>query len=641
MTQTEQESAARAPTSVGWAGFVSAVSGSRITLCALALIAVQVCLNSYVVSNAFFQLDDFAIGGLVAHPLSLSMLFQNYGGHLFPGGFLLAWFAVHADGYDWGLWAGPLVILQGLAGLAMLRALRTLFGNRMLVLIPLAVFLFTPTTMADLTWWGIGIQSVPIQLAIAMAIDQHVRYIRGGRLRNAVFAFAWVLFGLAFYEKSAAIPFLLFALTSAFLVPGSWGQAALTTLRKHWPAWAMYLAAFIAEVVIYTSAVQSSQVRVPLASNVVSFTWDLLWHNFVPAAMGGPWHWIPVASAPKAYQLYLLEAPPELLMLLSWLVAALVVIASLWYRARAWRAWIILLGWLLIVDTAPVVLGRVAIWGPQIFNYAQYVSDAAPVLAVCLGIAYLPLLGEERPYRAIRPRALTQALVIGTVCAVFLAGAVWSDAAYRDGLQPAATRSYVATASQAFSHVPADTVIYPGDVPGPIASSYFLLQLAEEQNALRPLLIQVPGQHFTWTSSPTGRIPSFMIMNAQGQLVPAAIQGLNSFPHGTTLSDCTLRPAGMLLKIDGDVWSYPFVMEIGYFANKPVTLAVSFGGHQYRLTLPASSLAYGYLPVVGPGSTVMITPLTPDPQICIGNITIGNVVPSLTGTPVPLKPVAG
>ena len=81
--------ATRAPTSVGWAGFVSAVSGSRITLCALALIAVQVCLNSYVVSNAFFQLDDFAIGGLVAHPLSLSMLFQNYGGHLQPGGFLI------------------------------------------------------------------------------------------------------------------------------------------------------------------------------------------------------------------------------------------------------------------------------------------------------------------------------------------------------------------------------------------------------------------------------------------------------------------------------------------------------------------------------------------------------------------------
>jgi hypothetical protein len=641
VVQTDQETPTQATADSGWASFLAAVFARRLTLCALALVAAQVGLNTYVVSNGFFQLDDFAIGGLVAHPLSLGMLFQNYGGHLLPGGFLLAWFAVHADGYDWGLWAGPLVILQGLAGLAMLRALRTLFGNRMLLLIPLALFLFTPMAMPDLTWWSVGIQSVPIQLALAMAVDQHVRYIRTDRIRNAVFAFAWVLFGLAFYEKSAAIPFLLFALTSAFLVPGSWGQAARTTLRKHWPAWAMYLVAFIAEVAIYAGGLSTSQVRVPLASNALSFTWDLVWHNFVPSALGGPWQWTPVLSAPKAYQLYLLDAAPALLMYLSWAVAVLVVIASLWYRAHAWRAWLILLGWLLIVDSAPVVFGRVALWGPQIYTYAQYVSDAAPVLAICLTIAFLPLLGEERPYRAVRPRAWTQVLVLGTVCAVFLTGAVWSATAYRDGLHPAATRSYVATASQAFSHVPADTVIYPGDVPAPIATSYFLLQLAEEQNALRPLVNQVPGQHFTWTSAPTGRVPSFMIMNAQGQLVPATIQGLNSYPHGSSLADCLLRPAGMRLKIDGDVWSFPFVMEIGYFANKPVTLAISFGGHQYRLTLPASQLAYGYLPVVGPGSTVVITPVSPNPSICIGGVTIGNVVPSPTGTAVPLFPAAG
>ncbi len=89
------------------------------------------------------------------------------------------------------------------------------------------------------------------------------------------------------------------------------------------------------------------------------------------------------------------------------------------------------------------------------------------------------------------------------------------------------------------------------------------------------------------------------------------------------------------------LWSFPFVMEIGYFANKPVALAISFGGHQYRLTLPASQLAYGYLPVVGPGNTVVITPLSPNPSICIGGVTIGNVVPSPTGTPVPASPAAG
>ena len=61
-----------------------------------------------------------------------------------------------------------------------------------------------------------------------MAVDQHVRYIRGGRIRNAVFAGLWVVFGLAFFEKAAGIPLLLFALTSAFLIPEAWPQAMIS-----------------------------------------------------------------------------------------------------------------------------------------------------------------------------------------------------------------------------------------------------------------------------------------------------------------------------------------------------------------------------------------------------------------------------
>jgi hypothetical protein len=640
VVQTEQETPAQVRASGGWDGFAAAVSSSRITLCALALIVVQVCLNSFVLNRGYFQEDDFAIAGLAAHPLSFHLLFQNYDGHLMPGVFLFAWLPVHAGGYDWGLWAGLLVILQALAGLAVLRSLRTLVGDRMLLLIPLGVFLFTPMAMSDLSWWAVGIQSVPIQLALAMAVDQHVRYIRTGRIRNAIFAFAWVLFGLAFFEKSAGIPLLLFALTSAYLIPGSWAQAARITLRKHWPAWALYVVAILAEVGIYLGGLNSSQVRVPLASNALSFSWDLVWHSFVPSALGGPWRWAPLNGSVKAYQLYAAEAPPSVLMHLSWAVALIVVIASLWYRARAWRSWVILLGWLLVVDAVPVILGRLALFGTQLYTEPVYVSDAAPVLAICLAIAFLPLCGEERPYRAVRPRALTRALVLGTVAAVFLAGAAWSADAYRGMLHPQATRSYVATASAAFSGVPANAVIYPGQLPNPIAWQLFG-QLSEEQNALRPLLNQVPGQHFTWTTTPTGKIASFMIMNAQGQLVPAAIQGMHSYPLGSKPSACVLKPKGMRLTLNANVWALPFLMQIGYFAAKPITLAISFGNHQYQLTLPASQINYAYLPVVGPGDTVVITPTTPHPQICIGGVAVGNVGPSPTGTAVPLFPAAG
>ena len=121
----------RASAGGGWPGFAAWLARKRVTLSALVLIAAQVGLNSYVLNRGFFQQDDFVIGGLAAHPFSLHLLFQNYCGHLMPGVFALAWGPVHAGGYDWGLWAGTLVLLQALAGLALLRALRTLCGDRM------------------------------------------------------------------------------------------------------------------------------------------------------------------------------------------------------------------------------------------------------------------------------------------------------------------------------------------------------------------------------------------------------------------------------------------------------------------------------------------------------------------------------
>jgi len=63
-----------------------------------------------------------------------------------------------------------------------------------------------------------------------------------------------------------------------------------------------------------------------------------------------------------------------------------VIIASLWYRRRAWPAWIILLGWLVVVDIVPVVLGRLAVFGIPLATQTAYVADAAPVLAICLAI---------------------------------------------------------------------------------------------------------------------------------------------------------------------------------------------------------------------------------------------------------------
>jgi hypothetical protein len=635
VTQTQDRTVDSA--AAGWPGFAAWLARKRVTLTALVLIAAQVGLDSFVLNHGSFQEDDFIIGGLAAKPFSLHLLFQHYFGQLMPGVFAMAFGPVHSGGYDWGLWAGTLVLLQALAGLALLRALRTLCGDRMLLLFPLGLFLFTPMTMVDLTWWSVGIQSVPIQLALAMAVDQHVRYIRGGRITNAVYAALWVLFGLAFFEKAAAIPVLLFALTSAYLVPASWPEGMLITLRRHWIAWSIYAATIIAEIVIYLSGLHSSPVRLPPASSAVTFGWHLLLNTFVPAAFGGPWRWTPTPGEPSGWVLYAFAAAPAALAVLSWALAALMVMASLWYRRRAWPAWIILLGWLVAVDIVPIVLGRLAAYGTPLASQTGYVADAAPVLAICLAIGFLPLRGEADAYRTAPPHGPPVTAVTSALAVLFVTGSLWSAVSYRGELQPRNTRSYLATAAAALAAVPADTVIYPTAIPAQMASPLFG-RLAWGQNALAPLANRVADQHFSWTNTPTGQVGSFMVFDAQGRLHQAALQGPHSFPFSRKAS-CVLTAGGMRLPLSGNVYPLPFLMQIGYYSARPVTLAVTFGGHRYRITLPASVLAYAYLPVQGPGNSIVFTSVTPDPKICIGTVTIGKVYPSTIGTSVPVSPL--
>src|SRR5215471_11795597 len=140
----------------------------------------------------------------------------------------IAWLLVRASLYDWKLASGVVLVLQACASLAALRVLRTLFGNRPVILLPLAVYLLTPLTIAGLGWMTAALESVPLQLATFMAINAHVCYVRSGHLRHLAAAAGWVAFGLAFFEKALVLPLLLLAITAAFfagdtsLLAGIW-----------------------------------------------------------------------------------------------------------------------------------------------------------------------------------------------------------------------------------------------------------------------------------------------------------------------------------------------------------------------------------------------------------------------------------
>src|SRR5215467_7771726 len=157
---------------------------NQVVLGGLVLIAAQLVWKAHLLSHLFFTADDYYNLDLaIESPFSWHYLTFVGIGHLMIGPRAIAWLLVRASLYDWKLASGIVLVLQACASLAALRALRTLFGNRPVILLPLTVYLLTPLTIADLGWLTAALESVPLQLATFMAINAPVCYLRSGHLR--------------------------------------------------------------------------------------------------------------------------------------------------------------------------------------------------------------------------------------------------------------------------------------------------------------------------------------------------------------------------------------------------------------------------------------------------------------------------
>ncbi len=126
-------------------------------------------------------------------------------GQLMPMGMAMAWALARISLYNWPLTCATTLALLAATSFALLRVLRTLFGNRPAILLPLTMFLFSPLQLS-ISWWSMVINILPVELAICMAVDEHVRYLRTGRMRNAVAAAGWLLAGMAACDKGAVVP---------------------------------------------------------------------------------------------------------------------------------------------------------------------------------------------------------------------------------------------------------------------------------------------------------------------------------------------------------------------------------------------------------------------------------------------------
>jgi hypothetical protein len=621
---------------IDWPELATWARNRGVVVFGLVLIAAQLIWKSFFLSNYFFWQDDFHFLELgLGRSLTWSYLTYVGAGHLFPGVYAIAWVAARIALYNWAFASAITVIMLAAADLAALRLLRTLFGDRPAILVLLLIYLLCPLTILDIRWWSTAMELLPLEIALFMALNAQIHYVRTDRFRHAIAAAAWLVFGLIFFEKALILPLVLFGVTSGFLMEGPWPRAIGRCLARYWKSWLLEALILAVYVVVLTQSLHTSsaQPTVSRAGEAFSFTWELLKNTFVPGALGGPWQWLPTEDAQ-----YASSAPPGMLAWLALIVAAAVIIASIALRRYAWRAWAILAGWLVAADVTPVVLGRIEVLNAgALALQTRYVSDALPVLVICLGLAFLPLAGQPDIRRRQPVLAGTQAgrLAAAGLVGAFAIGSVWSVQDLQTTTSGLQTRLYIDNAQAAVEEAPAGTVIADSQVPNTIMIGAFGTY-ADTSRVIGPMEDATAAGRIRWTSRPDGTIDHLMVFGADGRLRLAAIYGQTSAPPAAG-PQCHPAARGRVVAtflVRADPHSQ--VLRIAYLADSAAggsDMIIRYGNGSQRLAIEPG-LHSGYLPVRGSAASVTIS--SPAMRgLCVGDVQAGIIVPSPTGLVIP------
>jgi hypothetical protein len=654
-----------------------------VILAALLLICAQIGWTAVLLAHSYFRQDDFGILDRAAASrfswTYLTWLGGAQKGHLMPIGLAIAWALARVSLYNWLLAGVVIGALVAAGSLALLRLLATLFGARPAILVPLAVFMFGPLSLGVITWWSAGLEVLPLQLAIFMAVHAHVRYLRSvpqssvpqssvppdggkGQLRNVIAAAAWLAVAMAAADQGALVPLLLLAVTAGFFVPGRWAQAARQALVSYRRAWLIYGAVLACYCAVFFFALVSSGISPAgpgLASRLYQFAGTLIGKTALPGALGGPWRWLATGFAQAG--------TPAALEYLSWAVAAAVIGVSCLYRTRAWRAWAILLAWIVAADIVPVAISGFGTLPPASLGaQTGYLSGATAVLALCLGLAFIPLKDAAAPLKdtaAAAPTPLTPAparaapraiprpvrvVALLTFCA-FAAGAVVSWQAFEQVSPDQASRSYIATARLAVRSAPRGTVIVDGPTPAAIMDpAFFPPAQADTARVIGTLARGNRAER--WTLTLDGVIAHPMTFDDRGQLRQVTVLGpvaarpdpkQNSQRKTSRETGCwDVTAAGTDIPLDGSLYRWPWTARLSY-SGPGGLLAVSFGGNWNQLTIPAGNHVV-YVPVVGEGSTVSVQFAGDKARaLCVTGVTVGSLHPDQAGPAIPAAPVPG
>ena len=435
----------------------------------LVVAALVVGIGTFVVHvfatlNGYFGQDDFILTYRAAHaaPYDLGFLFQDYSGHLQPGAFLLAWIVTAIAPLNHVVAVIPLFLMHAATLWLAWRVLVRLFGARWAILPAFTVFAASPVILFPTLWWAYGMQLLPLLLAMFAALHAHLRYLDEGRVTSAVATVAWTMFGLAFYEKAALIPAVLFGVT-VLLAPRTDLTPILGALRRHRWLWVAHAVLIVAFAALYLGLTESQASGDPVTSRtIVEFTGRSIVDTLLPGMFGGPF------TDPGGGAAW--QTPPPVVRMVALLIAiAVVVISAVRSRRRALLPWLFLAAYV-AVDLTLVAATRLGVVGPAVATDPRYIADVVPVAVLCAMFAFLPPGESDGRHSTELPQTRPAVLAAS---ALVLVGAMVSLLTVAPALQFRQARDFVDTTRTALEDRPG-IVLFDGGVPSDIMIDWFL-----------------------------------------------------------------------------------------------------------------------------------------------------------------------
>jgi hypothetical protein len=345
-----------------------------------AVVFVECLYALWTASRGYFLQDDFLDlqrvrqlgfdGRLLEHPVF---------GHFIPGFTFVDYLLSLVVPYQWWLIVLIDVVLFALSLILLSRLLTSLFGPSWLGVALVAVAGASFSLVPSLVWWSTALEYLVAIPATLLACLCHVRYLRTGRLRDAVFGAISIAVGFAFYDGLIVSVLFIAFMTVLFWPAGPGVRGAFETLAVHSRAWACYALPVVFELGwrlchpgLY---VKPGSATIGQTLGFIGLSWT---QTVVPLTFG--------------VDAWLLPAHAERVLagLLGQVVFVTVLFFTLARRRSAWRARV-LLGCTFCAGAALVGVTRAGAYGPGDASDVKYVALDAFFLVIAVGFALLPV----------------------------------------------------------------------------------------------------------------------------------------------------------------------------------------------------------------------------------------------------------